>query len=278
MKQSRWKKTPHFLPLDLEVSLYFTTRFNIQPSQIILMAEDSKDGNLFMDETTRCLICGRDCRQMNYSVIGYRFYYKVESSYSVKSATEPYLICHMCFDDWSVQMTLRGLYAFASDILTYWRNLLIQKHRKRLADIIGSYDGWQERLMKDIYRVCYDTVDLMHLFGSSCWNCHRMTINRCQGCKMAFFCSEKCQTEDWDRHKHQCKEFARRPPLSWYMTPPKTLKQTLNFFSKFARGPLFKDYTLKRDRIWINQYQDPDATCRSGCPYCTREKRVKYGN
>lgn len=42
-----------------------------------------------------------------------------------------------------------------------------------------------------------------------CWTCKTNlvteTLLRCSRCKMAYYCSEKCQFENWMHHKLQCK-------------------------------------------------------------------------
>lgn len=44
--------------------------------------------------------------------------------------------------------------------------------------------------------------------------CHKVTTNRCGGCKITFYCSAECQLKDWKAHKPLCKREIKVLPSS----------------------------------------------------------------
>lgn len=41
-----------------------------------------------------------------------------------------------------------------------------------------------------------------------CEQCHKIKANKlCKGCKLVRYCNVECQTQNWESHKRQCKEW-----------------------------------------------------------------------
>jgi len=69
--------------------------------------------------------------------------------------------------------------------------------------------------MRDILKTEFDTTiseDLEYKWSITCWSCQRVSETKwedlkvCSGCKLAKYCNQLCQKEEWKRHKVLHKE------------------------------------------------------------------------
>jgi tetratricopeptide (TPR) repeat protein len=51
---------------------------------------------------------------------------------------------------------------------------------------------------------------MIKCFNSACFN---NGLKKCSKCRIALYCSEKCQYEDWKKHKEDCIDFIKKESL-----------------------------------------------------------------
>ena len=75
-----------------------------------------------------------------------------------------------------------------------------------------------------------------------CWNCKdrcgEAWRNKCGGCKVARYCSENCQKQDWQQHKNLCDKLAAFEKLSQKIPLPSSKLQIFQEFADETHGSL----------------------------------------
>jgi len=81
-----------------------------------------------------------------------------------------------------------------------------------------------------------------------CNYCHNENIElfKCASCKCVYYCSKKCQKQDWKEHKEHCKTFNERTECKKSKKAYMFLKNSFKISSNVIR----KNFNVKKIKYW----------------------------